>query len=49
LSESLSVLFEKIAFEPLYKAGLGKTETHVIAIISTIGTGIFLQNAAMLV
>jgi branched-chain amino acid transport system permease protein len=45
----IGVLFERIAYKPLYKAGLGRTETHVILIISTIGTGIFLENAAMLI
>jgi len=44
----IGILFERIAYKPLYRARLGRTETHVIVIISTIGTGIFLQNAAML-
>ena len=45
----IGIIFERVAYKPLYQARLGRTETHVILIISTIGTGIFLQNAAMLI
>jgi branched-chain amino acid transport system permease protein len=45
----IGILFERIAYKPLYRARLGRAEHHVILIISTIGTGIFLQNAAMLI
>jgi len=45
----IGIIFERVAYKPIYKAKLGKAEHHVILIISTIGTGIFLQNAAMLI
>jgi len=45
----IGILFEKVAYKPLYRARLGRAGHHVILIISTIGTGIFLQNAAMLI
>jgi branched-chain amino acid transport system permease protein len=45
----IGILFERVAYKPLYRARLGRAEHHVILIISTIGTGIFLQNAAMLI
>jgi branched-chain amino acid transport system permease protein len=45
----IGILFERVAYKPLYRARLGRAQHHVILIISTIGTGIFLQNAAMLV
>ncbi len=45
----IGILFERIAYKPLYRARLGRSDHHVILIISTIGTGIFLQNAVMLI
>jgi branched-chain amino acid transport system permease protein len=45
----VGILFERVAYKPLYRARLGRSEHHVVLIISTIGTGIFLQNAAMLI
>lgn len=44
----IGIIFERVAYKPLYRARLGRAEHHVVLIISTIGTGIFLQNAAML-
>ncbi|MCG6538183.1 MAG: branched-chain amino acid ABC transporter permease, partial [Syntrophales bacterium LBB04] len=45
----VGILFERIAYKPLYRARLGRSEHHVVLVISTIGAGIFLQNAAMLI
>jgi len=45
----IGIIFERVAYKPLYKAGLGRTETHIVLIISTIGTSIFLQNGSMLI
>ncbi len=46
----IGVAFEKIAYRPLFRANAAHPARHHILIIcSTIGTSIFLQNAAMLI
>lgn len=46
----VGVLFEKVAYRPLFKANAGHpSRLHILIICSTIGTSIFLQNSAMLV
>lgn len=47
---AIGVLFEKIAYQPLFRANSNHpTRLHILIICSTIGTSIFLQNAAMLI
>ncbi len=45
----IGVVFEKLAYRPIFKANVAHpARLHILIICSTIGTGIFLQNAAML-
>lgn len=46
----LGVVFEKLAYRPIFKANVSHpARLHILIICSTIGTGIFLQNGAMLI
>lgn len=46
---AIGVLFEKVAYRPLFIANARyPARLHILIICSTIGTSIFLQNAAML-
>jgi branched-chain amino acid transport system permease protein len=46
----IGVLFEKVAYRPLFRANAGHPgRLHILIICSTIGTSIFLQNSAMLI
>ncbi len=46
----IGVIFEKVAYRPVFKANVNHpARLHILIICSTIGTGIFLQNGAMLV
>jgi branched-chain amino acid transport system permease protein len=46
----IGVLFEKLAYRPIFLANVNHpARLHILIICSTIGTGIFLQNGAMLV
>ena len=46
----IGVGFEKIAYQPLFRANSNHpARLHILIICSTIGTSIFLQNAAMLI
>jgi branched-chain amino acid transport system permease protein len=46
----VGVLFEKFAYRPIFKANANDpARLHILIICSTIGTGIFLQNSAMLI
>lgn len=45
----IGVIFEKIAYRPIFKANSNHpARLHILIICSTIGTGIFLQNGTML-
>ena len=45
----IGVVFEKLAYRPIFKANVSHpARLHILIICSTIGTSIFLQNAAML-
>lgn len=46
----VGVLFEKLAYQPLFRANVSHPgRLHILIICSTIGTSIFLQNGAMLI
>lgn len=46
----VGVAFEKLAYRPIFKANADHpARLHILIICSTVGTGIFLQNGAMLV
>ncbi len=46
----IGVAFEKLAYRPVFKANVDHpVRLHILIICSTVGTGIFLQNGAMLV
>lgn len=45
----IGVAFEKLAYRPVFKMNVDHpTRLHILIICSTVGTGIFLQNGAML-
>ena len=46
----IGVVFEKVAYQPIFRANARHpARLHILIICSTIGTSIFLQNAAMLI